>query len=96
MREKDNQITNSANFLITRAGRISFSMHNVPSEQAENLDSTKSPRESKGRFTREVRLSKNGCPLCSFVQNETEKGNPIPVEEWIFLAHLRNVHGIIP
>ena len=51
---------------------------------------------SLGRFGREFRLRKNSCPLCNFVQNEIEKGNSFPVEEWIYLAHLRNAHGIEP
>ncbi len=49
-----------------------------------------------GRFGREVRLSKHGCPLCSFVQKEIEKGNPLPIEEWIYISHLKNAHGFEP
>jgi hypothetical protein len=49
-----------------------------------------------GRFGREVRLSRNSCPLCSFVQKEIEKGNPLPVEEWIYISHLKNAHGFEP
>lgn len=49
-----------------------------------------------GRFGREVRLSKNGCPLCSFVQKEIDKGNPLPIEEWIYISHLKNAHGFEP
>jgi len=51
---------------------------------------------SFGSFSHELRLWKNSCPLCSFVQKEIEKGNSFPVEEWIYLAHLRNAHGIEP
>jgi hypothetical protein len=72
-------------------------MHNLPDESAQNFeDSTKHDQGERGRFGREVRLSKNSCPLCNFVQKEMEKGNTIPVEEWIYLAHLRNAHGIEP
>ncbi len=73
-------------------------MHNVPNKPAQNLDPlVSSPTsESKGRFNRAIRLTKNSCPLCSFVQSEIEKGNPMPVEEWIYLAHLKNIHGIEP
>jgi hypothetical protein len=52
--------------------------------------------EADGRFGRELRKMKNSCPLCSFVLKELEKNNPYPVEEWIYLTHLRNVHGIEP
>jgi len=72
-------------------------MPNVPNESAQNLDHPlTTTSESKGKFNREIRLSKNSCPLCNFVHAEMEKGNAIPVEEWIYLAHLRNVHGIEP
>ena len=74
-------------------------MHNLPNEPAQNFeDSTTSQDhlDPRGRFGREVRLSKNSCPLCNFVQKEIEKGNNLPVEEWIYLAHLRNAHGIEP
>jgi hypothetical protein len=74
-------------------------MHNLPDESAQNFkDSTNmhEHREPRGRFVRELRLSKNSCPLCNFVQKEIGKGNPLPVEEWIYLAHLRNTHGIEP
>jgi hypothetical protein len=72
-------------------------MPNVPNESAQNLDHPlTTTSESKGKFNREIRLSKNGCPLCNFVHREMEKGNAIPVEEWIYLTHLRNVHGIEP
>jgi hypothetical protein len=50
----------------------------------------------EGRFGHELRVKRNNCPLCSFVQKEMEKGNSIPVEEWIYLAHLRNAHGVEP
>jgi len=70
-------------------------MQGVSNEQAQNIDhSMSSSDDSTGRFNREIRLTKNSCPLCSFVQTEVGKGNPIPVEEWIYLTHLRNVHGI--
>jgi len=52
--------------------------------------------EIYGKFGHQLRLKRNNCPLCNFVQNEMEKGNSIPVEEWIYLAHLRNAHGIEP
>ncbi len=50
----------------------------------------------QGRFTREVRLTQNGCPLCSFVRGELERTDSIPIEEWIYLAHLKNAHDIVP
>ena len=74
-------------------------MRNLPDEPAQNFEDSGAPhghRDPRGRFGREVRLSKNSCPLCNFVQKEIEKGNPLPVEEWIYLAHLRNTHGIEP
>jgi len=70
-------------------------MHELPNEQTQHLE-TPAESEPKGKFVRELRLSKNSCPLCNFVQTETSKGNPMPVEEWIYLAHLRNTHGIEP
>jgi hypothetical protein len=95
---KEQGFTNSANFLNTVRVEIEFLMPNVPNESAQNLDSplTSASSEVKGKFNREVRLSKNSCPLCNFVHLEIEKGNPIPIEEWIYLTHLRNVHGIEP
>ena len=51
---------------------------------------------NEGRFGRELRLSKNSCPLCNFVQKEVEKGRPLPVEEWIYVSHLKNSHGFEP
>jgi len=74
-------------------------MHSLPDEPNQNFEDSTAPRdnrEPRGRFGREVRLSKNSCPLCNFVQKEIEKGNVLPVEEWIYLAHLRNAHGIEP
>ncbi len=70
-------------------------MQDVSNEQAQNIDNSMlSSNESTGRFNREIRLTRNSCPLCNFVQGEIAKGNPIPVEEWIYLTHLMNVHGI--
>lgn len=72
-------------------------MPKIPNEPAQNLDhSETTTSESKGKFNREIRLGKNDCPLCNFVHVEIEKGNAVPVEEWIYLTHLRNVHGIEP
>jgi hypothetical protein len=72
-------------------------MQDLPNEQqVQDLDADPSEASHSGKFNRELRLSKNNCPLCNFVQTEVEKGNAIPVEEWIYLAHLRNIHGIEP
>jgi len=53
-----------------------------------------SKTEEEGRFTPEMRLVQNGCPLCDFVQGELERTGSIPIEEWIFLFHLEKAHGI--
>jgi hypothetical protein len=49
-----------------------------------------------GRFSREIRMNQNGCPLCNFVQGELERSDSIAIEEWIYLAHIKNAHGLIP
>jgi len=46
-------------------------------------------------FGRAIR-KRNSCPLCNFVQSEIEKGHGFPVEEWIFLSHLRAAHKLEP
>jgi len=77
-------------------------MQNLPEKEnkLENSRNLNSEEEDSGgaigRFGRELRLKRNSCPLCNFVQKESEKDNPFPVEEWIYLAHLKNVHGIEP
>lgn len=71
-------------------------MQEIPNGQVQDLDANTSEASHGGKFNRELRLSKNSCPLCNFVQAEIYKGNPIPVEEWVYLAHLRNTHGIEP
>lgn len=73
-------------------------MQNVPNESVINLDQSSSAttNDFHDKFNREIRLNKNSCPLCHFVQDEISKGNQIPIEEWIFLTHLKNVHGIEP
>jgi hypothetical protein len=68
-----------------------------PSSEAQgDLDLLAEDGEPEGRFGHELRIKRNSCPLCSFVQKEIEKGNSMPVEEWIYLSHLRNAHGIEP
>lgn len=48
------------------------------------------------RFARELRQKRKSCPLCTVVQQELEKGNEMPVEEWIYLEHLRSAHSVVP
>lgn len=55
-----------------------------------------SKTEEEGRFTREMRLIQNGCPLCDFVQGELERTGSVPIEEWIYLIHMKKAHGIEP
>jgi hypothetical protein len=59
-------------------------------------DRSKSDSHSALRFAREMRQRRKSCPLCTFVQSELEKGNGIPIEEWIYLTHLEAAHEIIP
>jgi len=72
----------------------------MPNESSRNIDGSSATyyenEANHGRFGREIRLSKNGCPLCNFVQKEIEKGNPLPIEEWIYVSHLKNTHGFEP
>lgn len=49
-----------------------------------------------GRFFREMRLAQNCCPLCGFVQGELKRVGSFPIEEWIFIFHLKKAHGIEP
>lgn len=48
------------------------------------------------RFARELRQKRKSCPLCTVVQQELEKGNEMPVEERIYLEHLRAAHSVVP
>ncbi|MGI0092047.1 MAG: hypothetical protein ACREBS_10085 [Nitrososphaerales archaeon] len=48
------------------------------------------------RFARDMRQRRKNCPLCTVVQREIEKGNGIPIEEWIYLSHLASVHDMEP
>ncbi|MDA4111006.1 MAG: hypothetical protein OK439_00595 [Thaumarchaeota archaeon] len=74
-------------------------MQNVSDESSDKVSENANSTDlgtNLGRFGREVRLTKNSCPLCNFVQKEIEKGFPLPVEEWIYISHLKNAHGIEP
>ena len=73
---------------------------NMPDESSQKMEGkaevSYEDETNVGRFGREFRLSKNNCPLCSFVQKEMDKGNPLPIEEWIYISHLNNAHGFEP
>jgi hypothetical protein len=71
-------------------------LHDESTQDLKKFSPASEYKQSHGDFSREIRLSKNSCPLCNFVQKEIEKDNSLPVEEWIYLAHLRNAHGIEP
>jgi len=50
--------------------------------------------ETTGKFERELMLAKYGCPLCTFVKGEIERTGEVPIEEWIYLSHLKKSHDI--
>jgi len=64
--------------------------------KSSNLIADLSNPEQEGRFMRKMRLIQNGCPLCDFIQGEVERTGSIPIEEWIYLAHMKSAHGIEP